>query len=148
MNPQNFTLTLLLNASPDVVFDAILDVRAWWSGTIDGDTDKVGATFRYRYADLHDSTQRVTELVRGEKLVWHVSDAHLSFVERADEWKGTDIVFELAPRGASTELTFTHVGLRAACECYGACSKGWTTLIEGNLQRRVASGRTQPDAFA
>lgn len=148
MTHDDFTQTLSLDATPEQVFDAILDVRAWWSGEIDGDADRVGAEFVYRYPGMHRSTQRVTELVRGQRIVWHVVDAELTFVDDTDEWRGSDIVFELRRRDGATELRFTHVGLRSDRQCYASCSAGWTTLLGGNLRNRVATGRRQPDAFA
>ena len=90
----------------------------------------------------------MTELVRGRRVAWRVLDAHLRFVDDPHEWRGTDIVFALTPRGATTELTFTHVGLAPSCACFDACAAGWSTLLSGNLHRRVATGLPQPDAFA
>ncbi len=148
MRDPYFSLTLSFDAAPDAVFDAIVDVRSWWSGHIDGRADVVGAEFRYRYRDMHDSTQRVTELVRGRRVAWRVLDAHLSFVKDPHEWRGTDIVFVLAASGDGTTLTFSHVGLAPACACYLACSAGWTALLSENLRRRAATGVAQPDAFA
>jgi hypothetical protein len=57
-----------VDESPEQVFAAINNVRGWWSGEIDGPTDKLGGEFTYRYQDLHCSTQKITELVPGSKL--------------------------------------------------------------------------------
>src|ERR1022692_1654927 len=54
------------------------------------------------------STQQVTEFVPGKKVVWHVTDAELTFVKDKTEWIGTDIVFEIARKDGKTELRFTH----------------------------------------
>jgi hypothetical protein len=82
MTNQNFTTTFSVDQSPEEVFHAINNVRGWWSEEIDGSTDKLGAEFKFHYKDLHRSTQKITELVPGKKVVWHVSDAQLNFVER------------------------------------------------------------------
>jgi uncharacterized protein YndB with AHSA1/START domain len=148
MTAHDFTYNLLLDAPPARVFEAIVDVHSWWSGRIDGAADRLGAEFRYRYAELHDSTQRVVALVPGQRVAWRVLDANLRFVDDAHEWKGTEIVFALSQRGPQTELVFTHVGLTPACACYGACAGGWMQLLGGKLRRRVATGRAQPDVFA
>jgi len=147
VSKQSFNSRFLVEQSPQEVFDAINDVRAWWSGTIEGDTDKLGATFRYRYENLHDSTQTVSEFVPGKKVVWHVTDGHLAFVDDQRGWKGTDIVFEILRKGRKTELRFTHVGLEPGCECYDACAEGWDAVINGNLRQRIITGETQPNPF-
>lgn len=148
MSKQDFTLKFSVDQTPEQVFDAIQNVAGWWSGQIDGETDRLGAEFTYRYGDVHRSKQRVTELVRGKRLVWHVVEAELSFVKDTGEWKGTDIVFEISDKGNRTEVRFTHVGLNGTRECFEDCSSGWSALLNGNLRELIATGERQPDAFA
>jgi hypothetical protein len=148
MKKQDFTTSFTVDQSSEEVFNAVNNVRGWWSGEVDGDSAKLGAEFTYRYKDMHKSAQKVTEFVPGGKIVWHVTDAELTFVKDKTEWTGTDIVFEIASRGGKTELRFTHVGLVPAFECYGGCSGAWGALIDGNLRKLIETGKNQPDAFA
>jgi hypothetical protein len=69
MTTKDYTISFTVNQSPEEVFDAINNVRGWWSGEIDGCTDKPGAEFTYRYHDVHRSTQKITEWVPGKKVV-------------------------------------------------------------------------------
>ncbi len=147
MNEQHFTTTISVDASPDAAFAAINNVRGWWSGDIEGDTAKLGAEFTYRYKDLHRTTQKITEMVPGKRVAWHVLDCTINFVNDKSEWNGTDIVFDIAQKGEKTEVRFTHVGLVPQYECYGSCSNAWSTLINGNLRRLIATGKVQPDPF-
>ena len=137
-----FTVT----ESPSKVFAAINDVRAWWSGEIDGPTDELGGQFEYRYQDFHRSVQKITELQPGKKIVWHVVDAQLKFVDNQTEWNGTDIVFEITPKGAETELRFTHVGLVPAFQCYGGCSGAWGFYINESLRSLITTGKGTPNS--
>lgn len=82
MKSEKFTATFSVDQTPEQVFDSINQVRGWRSGEVDGDTDKLGAEFTYRYKDVHRTTQKITELIPGKKVVWHVTDSNLSFVER------------------------------------------------------------------
>lgn len=148
MTDQDLTITLRVEASPDNVVAAVCDVPSWWSGTIEGPADRVGAEFTYRYGDLHRSTQRVTELVPGSRVVWHVVDADMPPVHPPDEWTGTDIVFDLREVDGGTELRFTHVGLTPSLDCWDRCRSGWTALVGGNLATRITTGEPQADAFA
>jgi NAD(P)-dependent dehydrogenase (short-subunit alcohol dehydrogenase family) len=148
MKRQDFTTSFTVDQSPEEVFKAVNNVRGWWWGEVDGDTGRLGGEFIYRYQNMHKSTQQVTEFVPGKKVVWHVTDAELTFVKDKSEWIGTDIVFEIASEGGKTELTFTHVGLVPAFECYGGCSGAWGALVDGNLRNLITTGNNQPDAFA
>src|ERR1017187_9212414 len=111
MDTQDYTTSILVEQTPEEVFNAINNVRAWWSGEIDGDTDKLDAEFTYRYQDIHRSKQKITEFIPGKRVVWHVIDSYLSFIKDKEEWNGTDIVFKITRKGDKTEVRFTHVGL-------------------------------------
>src|SRR5580704_6730255 len=82
---QNLTTTLTVDQTPAAAFAAINDVRGWWSGQIDGATDKLGDEFTYRYKDIHYSKQKITELTPGKRVVWLVLDSHLDFVRDKTE---------------------------------------------------------------
>ncbi len=145
MNNQNFTTSFSVVQIPEKVFDAINNVWGWWSEEIHGSTDKLGAEFMFHYKDLHRSTQKITELVPGKKVVWHVLNSHINFVKDKTEWKGTDIVFEITKKDDKTELRFTHVGLVPAFECYGDCSDAWGFYINDSLRSLIATGKGQPN---
>ena len=147
MKNQNFTTVILVDQSPEEAFKAINNVRGWWSGEIEGETDKVGAQFTYRYKDVHFSKQKIQELIPGKRVVWHVSESRLGF-PKEHEWTGTDIVFEISQTQGKTEVRFTHIGLVPAFQCYGDCSGAWGALINDNLRKLIATGEPQPDAFA
>src|ERR1700737_2245930 len=111
MNDQNFTTTFMVDKTPEEVFAAINNVRGWWSGEIEGSTDRLGDEFTYRYEDLHYSKQKSTELIPGKRVVWLVLDSYLKFIEDKSEWRGTNITFEIAKKGDQTDVHFAYVGL-------------------------------------
>lgn len=144
---EDFTVTIETNKTPMEVFDAINNPSIWWSGKVEGETTKVGDEFRYRYEDIHDSTQKITELVPGKKVVWNVIKAHINFTKDPAEWLGTDIIFEITEKEGKTELKFTHKGLNKDVECYDACSSGWNSLITVNLKNYIDKGESSEDPF-
>src|SRR5574341_1378638 len=141
MSEKNFTTSFLVDQTPEEVFSAINNVRGSWSGEIEGSTDKFGDEFTYRYEDLHRSTHKITEFVPGKKVVWHTTDSHIVFVKDKTEWKGTDIVFEIAKKGDKTELRFTHVGLVPTIQCYGDCSGAWGFYINECLHSLITADK-------
>lgn len=143
---ENLSATFTVDQSPAEAFAAINNVRGWWSGQIDGPTDKLGGEFTYRYQDIHYSKQRVTELIPGQKVVWLVLDSSLNFIEDKTEWNGTKVTFEITKKGDKTEVRFTHVGLVPDHECFNACSSAWGSYINGSLRSLIATGKGQPNA--
>lgn len=145
MKNQNYTTTLLVDQSPEEVFDAVNNVRGWWSKEIEGSTDKAGAEFKFHYKNFHQSTHKITEFVPGKRVVWHVPDASINFVKDKAEWNGTDVIFDIARKGKKTELHFTHVGLVPSIECYEGCSGAWGFYINDSLRKLITTGKGEPN---
>jgi hypothetical protein len=132
---KNFSVTLSVDRSPKEVYDAVCNVRDWWSGIyseeITGNTKEPGGEFVFRAAaGAHYSKQRIVEAIPGIKIVWLITDSALGFLTDKDEWTGTRIIFDMSKKGS---LTFTHEGLVPEIECYGACSAGWGRYIQEKL---------------
>lgn len=145
MDAPDFTTTFLVEQTPEEAFAAITDVRGWWSGEIEGETTRVGDVFTYRYKDMHRSTQKVIEVVPGEKVVWQVLDAYLQFTEDKSEWNGTKVIFEISRQGDRTAIRFTHQGLVPAFECFDKCSSAWSFYLNDSLRSLIATGTGDPN---
>jgi hypothetical protein len=128
MNDEDFTITFTVDQTPEEAFAAINNVRGWWSGEIEGNTDKLGDEFTYRYADVHRSKQQITELIPSRRVVWHVSEGYVNFTQDKAEWTGTDITFDISRMGDKTEVRFTHIGLVPEFECFDSCSNAWGSM--------------------
>lgn len=145
MTDRSYTTAFTVDQTPDEAFAAITNVRGWWSEDIKGGTAKAGDIFNYRYRDLHRCAIKIKRAIPGQQVVWHVLDNYFSFTEDRTEWKGNDIVFDIARKGDKTEVRMTHVGLVPEYECYEACTSGWTTYINGSLKSLIATGKGQPN---
>lgn len=146
MNGQHFTTSFSVDQAPAEVFRAITNVRGRWSEQIEGRSESVGDTFTYRHGNLHQSTQKLTEVIPSERVVWLVVDGYLSFVEKKGEWKGTQVIFDVSTRpGGNTRVRVTHEGLNPSCECFEACSKGWGFYINQSLRKLITTGSGRPD---
>jgi len=145
MKSKDLTITLLVDQSAEEVFNAVNDVRGWWSETLEGKSAKQGDEFDYRYKDIHYSKQRLIEVIPAKKVVWLVLDSYLSFLKDKKEWNNTTISFEISNQNDKTQLLFTHHGLTPEVECYDACRKGWTYYIEQSLLKLITTGKGQPN---
>jgi hypothetical protein len=137
---EYLTVEFTTDATPEEAFAAINNPRGWWSADIIGATTAVGDEFTYVYEDIHRSTQRVTELVPGSKVIWHVVEGYLNFTKDPAEWTGTDVVFDITQRGDKTEVRLTHVGLDPEIECFDACTKGWEYYAGEQLPKLIKQG--------
>jgi hypothetical protein len=142
---QNLTHTITVDQTPEEAFAAINNVRAWWSGDIEGPTANLGDEWTYRYKDIHYSRQRITESIPGKKVTWLVLDSTLNFVEDKTEWNRTRITFEIAPVNGKTQIVFTHAGLTSADQCFNGCNSAWGSYINNSLRSLIASGKGQPN---
>ena len=145
---KNLKISFTVAENPDAVFAAINNVRGWWSEGLKGKSDEIGAEFFYRHGAIHDSTQKVTELVPGKRVVWRVTQSKLSFIKEQDEWNGTDVVFDIKPVKGKTRVTMTHVGLTPKMECFDACSGGWGFYVGDSLKSLIETGKGEPDPVA
>ena len=149
MTEQSYTTTVTVDRAPNEVFDAINDVRGWWSEEVEGRTDQVGSQFRYRGHDEantveHVATIRVEQLVPGRRIVWRVLDNHFSFTDDQTEWKDTEIRFDISEKDGATEVRFTHAGLVPAYECFDVCSNAWGFYIGDSLRSLITTGEGTP----
>ncbi|MFI5718558.1 SRPBCC domain-containing protein [Nocardia sp. NPDC051750] len=154
---DQLTATLSVDHTPDEVFAAVTDVRSWWSENIIGATAALHDEFIFtddiKYAGetarekkgIQFSRFRLTEVVPGERVVWHVVDSYLTFVADQHEWTDTEVVFDITATPEGATLHFTHQGLTAAAsECFEACSLGWKFYIETSLRELIETGTGQP----
>ena len=70
MKTKDFTTTILVDRTPEQAFNAINNVRGWWSEEIEGGTDKLNNEFDYHYEDVHRCKMKIIELVPNKKVVW------------------------------------------------------------------------------
>ncbi|MGA3050696.1 MAG: SRPBCC domain-containing protein [Chitinispirillaceae bacterium] len=145
MKTKDYTTSFTVDQSPEVVFDAINNVRGWWSEEIDGSTDKLGDEFTYHYKDVHNCKMKLMEVTPHKKVVWSVVDNYFNFTKDKNEWKGTKIIFEISKKGGKSEIRFTHVGLVPEYECFNICSNAWGSYINDSLRSLITSGRGHPN---
>ncbi|MGV9385466.1 SRPBCC family protein [Nonomuraea sp. NPDC003707] len=154
---EYLTATMTVDRTPEQVFEAITNVRGWWSENLIGhsaalhdefvftdDSEYAGETVRAKKG-LRFARFQITEFVPGRRVVWHVVDSDNTGLDDRDEWTDTNVIFDITTDAQGTTLHFTHEGLTAAeSACFEACSRAWTFFITKSLPQLLTTGAGQP----
>ena len=152
---EYLTATMTVDRTPEQVFEAITNVRGWWSENLIGhsaalhdefvftdDSEYAGETVRAKKG-LRFARFQITEYVPGRRVVWHVVDS--DFIDDRDEWTDTNVIFDITTDAQGTTLHFMHEGLTAAeSACFEACSRAWTFFITKSLPQLLTTGAGRP----
>lgn len=154
MTDHSYHTILAVEATPERVYAAVNDVRGWWSEDLEGRTDTIGAEFAFHGnhegVNVHRALIRVTDLVPGKRVEWHVVENHFTFTSDQTEWTDTRIVFEIAPSDSGpdgrsgSEIRFSHLGLEPDDECFDVCSHAWAFFLDDSLRALIDTGAGRP----
>jgi hypothetical protein len=145
MTTPDFTTTILVDRTPEEAFNAINNVRGWWSEEIEGGTEKLNDEFTYHYEDVHSCKMKLIEVIPEKKVVWLVLDNYFNFTKDKSEWKGTKVIFEISQKDNKTQIRLTHLGLVPEYECFDICQDAWTNYIRNSLRSLIVTGKGQPN---
>lgn len=142
---SDLTYTILVDQTPHEVFNAINNIRGWWSEEIEGNTGKLNEEFIYHFEDVHRCKIKITESIPGKKVAWLVLENYFKFTKDSSEWTGNKIVFSITIKDNKTQLQFTQVGLVPDYECYDICQNAWGNYINNSLRSLIETGKGQPN---
>jgi hypothetical protein len=145
MSNPDFSLTITVDQAPAEAFNAITNVRGWWSEEIEGGTAKLNDVFQYHYEDVHQAQIKLIEVVPNKKVVWLIEKNFFKFTRDTTEWTGNRISFEISEKDNQTQIRFTHQGLVPAYECYDICTNAWSQYIQESLRNLITSGKGNPN---
>ncbi len=138
----DYRITVRVNASADVVFDAVTStdaLTAWWN-PVTG-TGLTGGDLQFlMVADQPPLLIRVDEATRPTTVRWTV--AQCTFMP---DWVGTQPTFIITPLDGGCEVDFTHLGLNEQLECKDMCSSSWDHFVGISLRELAEGGLGAPN---
>jgi hypothetical protein len=140
----DYRADIAVHCSAQKAFESISRVSAWWTENIEGNTENLNDEFTVRFGETF-SRFKITEAIPSQKLVWHVLDCNLHWMNDKKEWKNTKILWQISGSGLSSRISMTHIGLNAGIECFEDCTKGWNHYIKVSLFKFIEEGKGEPD---
>lgn len=148
MTTTDFSISEIVNSSPDKAFKAITEsIPDWWSRHFSGAAVESGQEFTIAF-DAHQhtfKTFRIGRLVPGSLVEWDCIDAFLNIdsLSKKTEWIGTRMIWTIEASGNGTQVSITHEGLTPEMECYEICEAGWRQFF-GSLVKLLNTGKGEP----
>jgi hypothetical protein len=143
MSRQDYTVTIMVNVNAQEAFDGINRMAGWWTPDFEGTATGLHDIFTVRFGETF-ITAKITELVPGRKITWHVIDCYKHWLRDKKEWNGTTMHWEIITTGNATKINFVHMGLIPGIECYNGCEKAWNFYIGESLYKFLTGGKGMP----
>ena len=141
---EDYKLTINVPESAFGTYDKIARVSYWWAKDFKGSAANCGDAFTIRFGETFVDF-KIMEAVPGNRVVWHVADCNLPWLEDKTEWNGTDVIFDISVSHGETTITMTHSGLTPGIECLEVCKEGWDGYIGRSLKQFLTDGRGMPE---
>jgi len=144
MITQDYRLSISAPVSASDAYNKIARVSEWWAKGFEGSARNSGDVFTVRFGETFVDFQ-VTEAVPDSKVVWHVTNSYLPWLQDKTEWNDTDVVFEVSASHGETTVTLTHEGLVPEVECFEGCVQGWNRYFGESLRQFLIDGCGMPN---
>jgi len=150
MTEKNYTRTISVKASPEIIYSALTEGYEHWWTTAGGSVFKqVGDRLKFTFAPLVSYwTLEAKVLKPNERVELDCVEAYHEFDSQSDsakrEWLGTSLLWTIIPKDDHTDIEFTHRGLTPELQCFGVCEKGWDLFFLSSLKAYLDTGVGTP----
>ena len=143
MKRRDFNYRISVAKTPGEVFEKICMVSKWWTTEVEGVIERLHDEFTVYFGDSFVKME-VTEIIRGKKMSWLITNCSWSFLQNKTEWNATTIIWNITSISNTTELRITHLGLSQGTECFDICREGWGLYVGNSLFQLITEGRGIP----
>ena len=145
MSNQSYSNHIVINADPELVFNAITkEINKWWT-ELSNKINNVGDKLTVQFEDLTSWEMDVISFSPNHLLEWYVTNANhnLESLSRKDEWKKTNIKWIIEENINGSKVFIIHEGLVPSFECYTICHAGWDHFLK-SLRNYLENGKGSP----
>ena len=117
MTEKNYTRTISVKASPEIIYRALTeDFEQWWTTAGGSVFKQMGDRLKFTFPPLVTYwTLEATVLKPNEQVELECVEAYHEFDSQSytakREWLGTTLLWAIVPNGDHTDIHFTHRGL-------------------------------------
>ena len=142
MKNNNYHIQLSPKSMPADLWQAVLNVRAWWAQDTEGQPQHTGDQFTVRFGTTW-ATFVVSEL-KPKQMIWTVTASYLDLLADTQEWTATRLIFERTGGNSQDAIEITHHGLTPQKECFDDCQQGWNFFLGESLLKYMNEGEGLP----
>lgn len=131
-----------ISASKEDVYKALTSEQGlsnWWTHDTKADQHqggKIEFSFSKRLDKEYDVLVEITELNPGKKVHWKI-------LEGPEEWRGTEITFDIDPQENETLVHFSHKNWGGYTDFMSQCNTKWAVFLL-SLKDLVETGKGHP----
>lgn len=131
--------SLIIKAPTTQVYAALTETKGlanWWTRSCSGQS-QVDSVLKFAFNRGEVTFKmRVIRLLPNRTVTWRC-------IEGVDEWRNTQIIFELEALRQGTRLHFTHSGWTRTDQAYPVCNYEWATYLN-SLRSYLEKGHGFP----
>jgi hypothetical protein len=144
---KDFSYSFTVKASAKDAMKMISKVDLWWAIKFKGKAAKLNDKFSVYFGGPKDTFVdfKISEVIPEKKIVWHVTDCNLHWINDKKEWKNNEVIWNLSEKEGKTTIDFVHKGMTPESECYESCKPGWTHHIKDSLVNLIEKGKGFPE---
>lgn len=131
-----------IDAPPERIFHALTTeagLKSWWTADAVAKPE-AGAVAEFGFNNRAVVFRmRIQELQRPRRVLWEC-------MGDVDEWKGTNLLWQMEPTETGTKVKFQHAGWLSDGGMFAMCNSTWGALMW--RLKEYAEGRSQTPLFA
>ncbi len=145
---MNYKTSITAKTTTKNAFKAVSSgINKWWGRVDNSNLDKIGDKFTVYFDENTEWVFEISKYSLNKEIHWKCIKAnhYITGLENIEqEWLDSKIIWGIKEGKDGVEVSFEHIGLTPALNCYEACDAGWTHFITTSLKQYLDTGFGTP----